>query len=193
MKGKKRLRDRKEEIENLVLKSQEGDEASFIELYDILLDPIYQYIHMRVPNTEVEDLTEVVFMKMWEHLHSYQSKGNLFVSWIFKIAHNVVVDFYKSQKRDVSLEDVVIEADNVMSDPKARSHRSLNSVVLKKALDNIPDSYAEVLTLKFLDQMDNDEISKILEKSEGSIRVMQHRALKELKKVLMDMGMENYY
>src|SRR3989338_10018248 len=96
--GTTELKNRDQEIERLVLKIQQGDHDAFATLYDIFIDPIYRYVYYRVNQNDAEDLTEVVFLKVWENILQYKKQKSTFAAWIFRIAHNLVVDHYRATK-----------------------------------------------------------------------------------------------
>lgn len=180
----------KEKIEELVANAKEGNAEAFGEVYDFYSNQIYKYVYYRVKKEDVEDLVEIVFLRAWENLSKY-SKGKFsFSAWLFRIAHNLVVDYYRSHEVPVSLDEEmeeVIQDYSADREPRMRTERKLNSNLLKTALDSLSKPFHDIIILKFVNGMENDEISKILGKSEASIRVMQFRALKELRKTL------NYY
>lgn len=187
---KNKLSENKAEIEALVKMSQEGDHLAFAKLYDLLIDPIYRYVFYRVNDADAEDLVENVFLKVWQNLPKYsQRKGRYFTAWVFRIAHNLVVDYYRASK-----DKKVDELSDLMPDtrrehsPIVNAERSLNNQHLKAALSKLKKPFQEVLIYKFINDLSNAEIAEILKKSEGSIRIIQFRALKALKSELKHMG-----
>ena len=186
------LKNRKEEIEELVLASQEGDHDAFSKLYDVFIDPIYRYVYFRVKVDEVEDLVETVFLKVWENLKKYKKKEKThFSSWIFRIAHNLVVDYYRSHKNLDSLElNIQIPDQNRQHNPIKNVQNIFDKDTLKVAISKLKKSHQQILIHKFINELSNREISGILKKSEGSLRILQFRALKALKTELKDMGFE---
>ncbi|MBL4694088.1 sigma-70 family RNA polymerase sigma factor [Candidatus Gracilibacteria bacterium] len=186
-----KLKDRKLEIENLVVQVQAGDQDAFAALYEILIDPIYRYIYYRVPATESEDLTETVFLKVWKNINKYRPMKNIFTAWVFRIAHNLVVDYYRAAKNKKvdELSEMLPDMDR-QHNPIVRTKQSMDKDTLKKALARMKDSYREIIIYKFMNELSNSEIALILNKSEGSLRILQFRALKSLKKELQDMGID---
>ena len=186
------LKNRREEIEELVLVSQDGNHDAFSKLYDIFIDPIYRYVYFRVNASEVEDLVETVFLKVWENLKKYKKKDNTyFSSWIFRIAHNLVVDYYRSHKNLDSLElNIQIPDQNRQHNPIKNVQNIFDKDTLKVAISKLKKSHQQILIHKFINELSNREISGILKKSEGSLRILQFRALKALKTELKDMGFE---
>ena len=170
--------------------SQLGNSEAFGRIYDIFVDSIYRYMYYRVKNGEVEDLTEVVFLKAWENINKYKKGKYSFSAWIFRIAHNLVVDFYRSK----GLKGETVPLDEAMEEsiqsykrehkPVGRTETRLNNELLTMALGTLKKAHYDFVVLKFINQLSNEEISEILGKNESALRVLQFRALKELKTVL---------
>ena len=186
------LKNRKEEIEELVIESQAGSHDAFAKLYDLFIDPIYRYVYFRVNADDAEDIVETVFLKVWENLKKYKKKKNTyFSSWIFRIAHNLVVDYYRSKKDLDSLDlNIQIPDDNRQHNPIKNAQNTFNKETLKIAINNLSQKHQQILIHKFINDFSNKEIAEILNKSEGSLRILQFRALKALKTELKDMGFE---
>ncbi len=173
-------------IESCVQKAKRGDAEAFGEIYDCFVVPIYRYIYYRVPKSEAEDLTETVFLRAWEKLKSYKKqKGNSFNSWVFRIAHNAVVDLYReNSKMDLTeLTDDIPESRSA-TDPIKKLDNQFAQIELRVALRKLPELQQQVVILKFVNELDNSEIPEIVEKSAGAVRVIQFRALNRLKNLL---------
>ncbi len=180
------------EIENLVFKSQKGDQEAFAKIYDLYVTPIYRYIFYKVSDSDVEDLTEILFLKAWENIRKYKKRKNTsFKSWLFRIAHNLVVDHYRLNREHASL-DPWISDTKKEADPARLAQDSLNNEQLKMAISKLKRGYQQILILKFINDLSNTEISEVLKKSEGSVRILQFRALKALKIQLEEMGISTY-
>lgn len=184
--------NRNEEVEKLVFLSQKGDQEAFAKLYDLFIDPIYRYVYYRVNSSDAEDLVETVFLKVWENIRQYKAKKRSFSAWIFRVAHNLVVDHYRSFK------DKTFEELNPQMPDQNRQHNPIKTVqnvldneVLKKALGKLKKQYRDIILYKFVNDLSNMEIAQILDRTEGSLRILQFRALKALKKELENMGI--YY
>jgi RNA polymerase sigma-70 factor (ECF subfamily) len=179
-----------QEIEKLVRQAKSGDAEAFGEVYDRLVVAIYRYIYYRVSKTEVEDLTETVFLKAWEKRQSYRKQaGNSFTSWLYRIAHNVVVDYYraKSKTDNVELsEDLVNESEEI--DPNKNAQRNFDQTDLAYCIRRLPSLQQQVIILKFVNGLTNEEIAEITGKNVGALRVIQHRALAALKEILESRG-----
>lgn len=184
--------DKKEtrEIESLVRQAQRGDTEAFGEVYDKFVVPIYRYIYYRVSRSQAEDLTELVFLRAWEKRKSYKKqKGNAFNSWIFRIAHNIVVDHYRANaKMEVcELSDEIPES-KASADPVKQLENTFQQQELILALRELPDIQQQVVVLKFVNGFENNEIADVIGKSVGAVRVIQFRALNRLKEFLLKKG-----
>ncbi len=179
------------EIEELVLQAQAGDSEAFGKIYDAFVDQVYRYIFFKVSSKDdAFDLTENVFLKVWQNLKSYRDNNQKFGAWIFRIAHNLVVDFYRFRKESVEL-DVDIPDHNRDNNPKLLTEQSLSKDVLRKAISKLKKSYQEVILLKFINDLDNVEISRIMKRNEGSVRILKFRALKALRQILEQMNVSS--
>lgn len=182
------LKNLEGDIEDLVIKVKQGDQDSFGKLYDIFINPLYKYLFFCVDRSDIEDLALSIFVKVWEKIKYYQKtdSGN-FKSWFFKLAKNHIIDFVRSNKKVYELPDF-IEDISSESNPKNQVKQTFQQEKLKKCLANINEHYSEFLTLKFLGDLSNKEISVILSKTEDGLRVLQFRALSALKKEIEAQG-----
>jgi len=182
---------KEEMVQLLVARSQKGESIAFGKLYDQYVNQIYRYIYFRVPKDDVEDLTEMVFLKAWEKIHQYKPGKKSFAAWIFRIAHNLVVDTYRygKDKETVELSPNVPEHRREHNPIRTTEDR-LHSGYLKGALGKIKPQYKQVIVLKFINELSNTEISQVMNKTEGSIRILQFRALKALKIELESEGID---
>lgn len=168
-----------QQIDQWVLQAQAGDSEAFGKIYDEYVTPVYRYIYYRVNSNIAEDLTEDAFFKAWKHLKKYKKGKYPFSSWLFKIAHNLVVDHYRKNKVPIEMIDETIEDESYGPDQKA--NLKLNNIRLHKLIKKLPDSYQQVIILKYINELDNTEVASAMGKSEGAIRTLQHRALEKLR------------
>lgn len=179
-----------EQVESLVKRCQKGDCEAFAKIYDEYVNQIYKYIYYKVKREDVEDLTETLFLKAWENIRKYRKRKNTnFRSWLYRIAHNLVVDHYRLTREHISL-DPRMSSKSRESNPKDIAQDMLNNDNLRQAISRLKKNYQRIIILKFINELSNSEISKVLRKSEGSIRILQFRALKALRQVLEEMGVE---
>lgn len=181
------FKKQQKEIEALVVQAQKGNTDAFAKLYDLFVQSVYRYIYFRVAKEEALDLTETVFLKVWEHLGSYRFEKASFAAWIFRIAHNIVVDYYRVHRQVTPL-DYAIKDEKSEANPVLMTERELSRDRLKQALSKLKKKYQQILLLKYVNELENMEIAKIMGRSEGSLRVLQFRALRALRKVLEEEG-----
>ncbi len=175
-------------IEKLIKKAQAGDTDAFAYIYDEYFSHIYRYVYYRVNREDASDVVAQVFMKAWDNLGKFRiQKGATFGSWLFRIAHNLIVDQYR-QHRSIAELPVDIADEREAIDPQRITQNKLDQVVLKKALSHLKEAYRQVIVLKFINGFSNQEVAEILKRKEGNIRILQFRALKELKNILQKMG-----
>jgi RNA polymerase sigma-70 factor, ECF subfamily len=167
----------------LIEQAKSGNAEAFAQLYDASMTRVYRYVFFRVSDQQTaEDLTSQVFLKAWEKLDSYRPKGP-FLSWLYAIARNTVIDHYRTQKQTVSLEDAgPLVADNDRLEDVMEFHFEMKSV--QAAMQQLTDEQQEVLILRFIAEFDTDEIARRMDKSQGAVRALQMRALQALARVI---------
>ncbi len=174
-------------IENIVRKVQNGNEKSFAQLFDYFFPKVSRHIAFRVPGEEVEDIVSDVFLKVVKKIKSYTPRsGAGFSSWIFRIANNTVIDFYRKKKEFLGIED---EENNFFAEipdeenlkPDEYTNQQFDYKKMYHLLKKLPSIQRNILELKYLEGFSNFEIAKIIGKSEGNIRVIQLRALREMR------------
>lgn len=172
----------------LLEKAREYDQAALGILYDRYSLRIYNYIYRRVGDAHLaEDLTAGVFTKMLEAIRSAKLWRTSFSGWLYRIAHNIVVDHYRSWRKDgdLPLEERLV---TLQGDPVKSLDRSLTQSNVRLAIDQLTTEQSQVISLKFLEGMSNTEIAEIMGKTEGAIKSLQHRALDTLRRVLASEG-----
>ena len=166
----------------LVTLAKAGDAEAFGHLYETYLDRIYRYIYFRVTDEQTaEDLISQVFTKAWENLDRYQPSGRPFIAWLYTIAHNTVIDHYRTRKDTVAIENTISLASDAPS-PHEQVELHFEADNLRAALQTLTPEQQQVIVLKFISGMSTDEIAGQLHKSAGAIRALQMRALQALAK-----------
>jgi RNA polymerase sigma-70 factor (ECF subfamily) len=170
---------------NLVHKARQGDKEAFTELYESHFDKIYRYMVMKIGNkAEAEDMTQQVFIRAYESIGSYQWQGIPFSAWLFRIAHNQIVDFIRkaSKKPTVPLdESLPIVGD---SNPQMEVEVKLNMEQVTMAARQLTKAQREVISLRFAGGLSISEVASAMHKSEGAIKALQHSAILALRKAL---------
>ncbi len=163
-----------------------GDADAFGALYMKHLDAIYRYVYLRVHNVpEAEDLAEQVFLKAWLAIGSYKQYGKDFIHWLYIIAHNAVVDYHRrpdsahlplpedleARSGEAAALDAIIQTEDVCA--------------LSAALSQLSEEQQQVIVLRFVEGLSHTDVARIIGKSEGACRIIQHRALLALSKLLI--------
>ena len=173
------------EEQELVKRAQKGDAEAFGMLYDKHLTPIYRFILLKIGNrADAEDLCHQVFLNAWQNVGRYRFQGFPFSSWLYKIASNAVIDHWRTKKNNICI-DLVSE--NLLSESPKFDYfldQKLEVGLIKTALTKLEPEQQNVIIMKFVDELTNKEIAHVLGKSEGAVRVIQHRAIKRLREHL---------
>lgn len=183
------MSENKISIDKLAVKAQSGDSEAFAQIYDELVKPVYRYIFYRVDDAIAEDLTEETFFKAWQNLKQYKKGKHPFSSWVFKIAHNLVVDYYRKNRTTEEIDERMADPQQT-SNPAYQADIKLTQIRLRKVIRRLPENYQQVIILKYINELDNKEIASVIGKSEGAVRTLQFRALARLRSLLTE-GREN--
>lgn len=179
---------RKIEDKFLILKTKAGDENAYGKIYDAYVKEIYRFIYLKVASREeAEDLTHEVFIKIWQYVKNNNQAIKNLRAFLYQTARHLTVDYYRKKKSIPLDESQLAQAADRQVAPafEQQFDKQQKFENLEQALLKIKDQYREVLILKFTQDLSLSEIAKILNKSKGAARVLVHRALKELRKVLI--------
>lgn len=169
----------------LITRAKTGDVEAFGELYEKYVVLIYRYVLARVNSeNDAEDLTEIVFLRAFESLHRYKERGRRFSAFLYQVARNALVDHYRQQRKTETIEAV----ERLPSPEPAPDERLLaeeSASVLRRALAELPADYQEVIRLRVILSMPTAVVGEWLDRSEGAVRVLLHRALKALRRKMM--------
>ena len=164
--------------------TREQNEARLAALYDECWGKIAHYVYVRIGNqSEAEDIASEVFLRALKSLKSYRERGVPMQAWLFRIAHNLVVDHLRrvSKRRTVSIDTVEIASDD---DPVADAERNIERERLKQAMEQLTPEQSEVLRLRFFGGLTSGEAGNVLKKSDGAVREMQRAAIQKLRGLL---------
>jgi len=168
----------------LAQRASQRDPDAFAELYHAYVEKIYKYIYYKVGNPcEAEDLCDQVFLKAWEAIGRYTWYGYPFSSWLYRLAHNLVVDHYRTRREILPLDDALLIREEPV-DPEAALASSVASSELRQAIQQLTREQRQVICLKFISGYANSEIAATMGKKEGAIRALQYRALRSLQAIL---------
>jgi RNA polymerase sigma-70 factor (ECF subfamily) len=172
------------EDESLVQRAKQYDEEAFAQLYEKYFDKIYRYVTLKVGDKmEAEDITQQVFLKAIKSISSFKWKGFPFSSWLFRIAHNQVVDYLRKKKKQetVDLEEKLLASNDNPEDIYARK---LDMEQLAAATKKLTPAQQEVISLRFAGELPIAQVAKVMGKSEGAVKALQHSAVVALRKAM---------
>jgi RNA polymerase sigma-70 factor (ECF subfamily) len=171
----------------LIRRAQALDRGALAELYDRHFDGIYRYLFTRLHHqADAEDLTEQVFLKMVDSIQRYRPRGVAFSSWLYRIAHNMLVDRYRRSGRNpIELTEQVHDS-RPQADPAAMAQNSDDRRRLLEAMRRLTPEQQQVITMRFIDNLDVEDIARLTKRRAGAIHSMQHRALASLYRFLLE-------
>ncbi|WAM34075.1 sigma-70 family RNA polymerase sigma factor [Caldicellulosiruptor morganii] len=171
--------------EKELVEKAKNDKKYFEKLYEMYFDKIYSYIYYKTFNHPItEDLTSETFMKVLKSLNKFEYRENhSFSAWIFKIAQNVVNDYYRSKKEYVDIEKITNNLS--IKTPEDELFEKMDRDSLRKALSKLTKDQQEVVILRYGANMKLNEIAKIKNKSDVAIRALFFRAIHSLKEMLL--------
>jgi len=176
-------RESTEHVRELVARGQQGDREALEELYLIHFDRIYSYLHVSVGNRpDAEDLTTQTFLKMLEKIGTFKWQSAPFSAWLFRIAHNLAMDHFRARRRWQPEEEVPEPPGEEEPSAELTAMQTIGRESMLKLIDHLSPEQQQVLTLKFVFNLPNAEVAAILDKTEGAIKSLQHRALVSLQK-----------
>lgn len=177
-----------EQETQLVRRARSRDQEAFSELYTLYFDRIYRYVRLKVGSTtESEDITSGVFLSAWRTIHQFApQRESSFAAWLFRLAHNAVIDRYRRARDILSLDSTdkqpVIHA--VQPGPEDQVEHQFDIDELYTALQSLTPEQREVVLLRFVEGLSAREVGDIMGKQEGAVRGMQFRAIESLRRAL---------
>lgn len=174
----------------LIDKASEGDAQAFGELYKGYVDAIYRYVYFRVGSEEeAENLTGEVFVKAWEALPAFRpNASHSFSAWLYRIAHNLVVDGYRRRSPASFAHDEMDKRRTSLPTVEDEAQTRRDAANLVEAVQQLNDVEQDVIVLRFVEGLAHRDVAKVIGKSESASRVIQHRALAALREILVRQG-----
>ena len=164
----------------------QGDPEAFSVLYEQNVKRIYNYVFYRTGSPhDAEDLTERVFHRAFGHIQTYNNRGVPFSAWLYRIAHNLVANWHRdnSRRKEVPLEErLASHAERIQ--PEVELVDNQEKEILLKAIRQLSEDRQQLLILKFVEHLSNQEVALIMGRSEGAIKSLYHRTLISLKEGL---------
>lgn len=167
----------------IVEKAISGESSAFGLLYDKYQPQIYRFIYLKTSHREeAEDLTHQVFLNAWQKIENYKFKGYPFSTWLYQIARNEVIDFYRTRKSNLNIE--TIPEPTIKESFEKKLDINLELEKIKKAIIELSSEQQNVIIMRFVNDIPLQEIADAMGKSNGAIRILQYRAIKNLQKNL---------
>ena len=170
--------------ESLIRRAQQQDQEAFAQLYEEHFNKIYRYVALRIGDkVEAEDVTQQVFINALRSISSFKWKGIPFAAWLFRIAHNQVVDYLrkKTKQATVPLDESLASSD---SNPQLMAEHRLDIEQLLLATKRLTRAQREVIALRFAGELSTAQVAKVMGKSQGAVKALQHSAIVALRKAL---------
>jgi RNA polymerase sigma-70 factor (ECF subfamily) len=175
-------KDLSEEV--TLINTAKTDPEAFGLLYERYVERIYNYIYFRVGSVgDAEDLTAKVFFKALRNIGGYRHMGLPFSAWLYRIAHNLVANYHRdrSKMQEISIENLVVVDKSKTSAPEHLMEEQQQTAFLLNLVNDLSPQKRELIILKYVQKLSNEEIGQILGKTEGAIKSLYHRTLVELK------------
>jgi RNA polymerase sigma-70 factor (ECF subfamily) len=178
--------DRPFDDEKVIQQVKGGDAEAFGMLYEQYAEVIFRYVYSHLENRlDAEDLTEEIFLRAWRALPKYDERGLPFSAFLFRIARNSLIDYYRQRKVVQSIEDIEVQSRE--AGPEEAVEVRIENGGLRETISRLREDYRNVLIFRFLSGLSPEETAQVMQRSVGAVRVLQHRALTALKD-LMERG-----
>lgn len=172
--------------EQLLAQARDYDLDALAAIYDCYESRIYSYVYHRVGDASIaQDLTAQVFLRMLEAIQNDQAWRSSFAGWLYRIAHNLVIDHYRRRGRSsqVSYEELPLPAASA-EDPERVAEERLTAEILRGAINRLTEEQAQVVTLRFLEGWNIADVAAATGKTEGAVKALQYRAVVALRRLL---------
>ncbi len=173
----------------LIHKAQRGDRQALAALHDRHYQAVFTYFSLRLDDPAlVEDLTADVFVRMVRKLGAFRTGRRPLLAWLYTIARNRLTDYYREQKKEAGhlpLREALIAAQD---SPQREAERHLAADCLRRALRYLTEEQRLVILGKFIEDRSNADVASLLQKTEGAVKSLQHRALAALRRAIEKEG-----
>jgi RNA polymerase sigma-70 factor (ECF subfamily) len=159
--------------------------AKLAGLYEGYYDRIARYVYSHVGDRGAsEDIASTVFMKALESVDRYQERGVPMQAWLFKIAHNLIVDHWRKRTKRPTEPIDLVEVEDRADPPEQATEKKDEIERVVRAMSGLTEDQREVLKLRFLGELTSGEVAKLIGKRDGAVREMQRAALEKLRGIL---------
>ena len=160
---------------------------AFAALYEAHAPRVYRYLLSRTSNpAEAEDLTSRTFLRALAGLHQYRGRGAGFGAWLMTIAHNLLVNWYRDRGRRPPVEEInaALRVPDATPGPEASLERNERIAEVRGALGALAADRQRLIALKYGGGRSNADIGRIMGRTEGAVKALHHRTLRELQQAL---------
>ncbi len=178
------MQPNQEHLKELILSAKNGNKEAFEEVYSTYYIPLYRYILTRVKNKqESEDMTQVVFVKIWNSLATWNEGHTSPLSFFFTLARNTLIDYFRksSRRKEIVSDEAVAKASENQTTDTSNA-RELKET-LTQAISKLSDDQQEVINLIYTHDRTYTEVAEITGKNEEAIRQTHSRAIKKLREI----------
>ncbi len=178
------------ESERTLIERAKEDPAAFGILYERYVDKIYNYVYYRTGSRhDAEDLTAKTFYQALANIGRYEERGMPFSAWLYRIAHNLVANWHRdrSRRKLIPLDELAMASQDE-DNPEPLAEAEEERKALLEAIRRLPPERQQLLILKFVEEMPNAEIGRIMGRSEGAIKSLYYRTLIALREDLEERG-----
>lgn len=167
-----------DELSNLIDRAQKGDKDAYGQIYKLFYKRIYRYCQFNINRIEIaQDICQETFLRAWKSLSNFSQRSGSFQAYLFKIAHNLIIDWSR-KKKEVSLNKYEEPAPDVLHEDLEKQERVQK---VKTALSKLDGQEQQIVILRYFEEMTTAEVAKVTGIREGATRVRIHRILKKLK------------
>jgi RNA polymerase sigma-70 factor (ECF subfamily) len=168
----------------LLARARELDSQALAEIYDSYAEAIYRYLYRYLGDAHLaEDLTSEVFVRLLQVLDTSRAPRDQLKGWLYRVAHNLAMDWFRQQAKGETLplyEELVSDSQS----PAIWMEEHQDQYRLRQAIRQLTPSQQQVILLRFGEDLKIKQVSQLMDKSEGSIKLIQFRAVKRLRKIL---------
>lgn len=164
----------------LIKACQSGDAEAFGQLYDKYFKKIYSFVYYKIGQKETtEDLVSTIFIKALDNVKKFKVDKGTFSSWLYRITRNTVIDYYRTNKQTVDLENVL--EPSIENNMSTNLDVSIRLAEVKEKMSQLSEQQQEIIILRVWQQLSYKEIADIMDKSESSCKMAFSRSIKELR------------
>ena len=172
--------------EGLVGRAVRGDQQAFALLYEAHFDRIYRYVYLKIGDREeAEDMTQQVFLSALRSISSFKYQGTPFTAWLFRIAHNQIVDHFRRKTRRPVTQEIDETVPSRAGGPESVTELRLDIETVSLATQRLTAAQREVISLRFAGGLSIEETARAMGKKPGAIKALQHAAVLALRKLLV--------